>query len=182
MVRACRLATALLAFAAAARGEDPVGPTLPWGLHLAYGSDPATSMTVGWSTRDPVAGSVVRYGVAAAPGGAAELDQAAAGNASTFQPPGSARPQDLHLVRLTGLLPGTTYAYAVGSDAAGSDSSALFDFTTAPEATQATEWAPTLAIFGDMGISANAQDTLVWLLKDLEDGAIDFVAHIGDHG
>ena len=41
-------------------------------------------------------------------------------------------------------------------------------------------WNPTLAIFGDMGISSNAQDTLVWLLKDLDDGAIDFVAHIGD--
>ena len=42
--------------------------------------------------------------------GSDALDQVASGNASTFQPPGTAEPQDLHVVRLTGLTPGTRCA------------------------------------------------------------------------
>jgi hypothetical protein len=171
----------LLMIMAKARGEDPVGPTLPWGIHLAYGADPATTMTVGWSTREPVPNTVVLYGLDS--GGDAQLDQVATGNATTFQPPGTALPQDLHLVHLTELEPGTKYAYVVCSDESGTNASDVFHFTTAFEgSSSSTEWTPTLAIFGDMGISSNAQDTLVWLLKDLNEGTIDFIAHIGDHG
>jgi len=173
------LSVLLLVATATARGEDPVGPMLPWGIHLAYGADPATTMTVGWSTRDPVPNTIVLYGLAS--GGVAQLDQVATGNATTFQPPGTALPQDLHLVHLTELEPGTKYAYVVCSGTSGTNCSDVFHFTTAFDTSSSMEWTPTLAIFGDMGISSNAQDTLVWLLKDLNDGTIDFIGHIGDH-
>ena len=139
----------------AAARADPVGPTLPWGIHIAYGSDPSTELTVMWSTRAPVDGTFVRYGVA----DQGELDEVTSGDAYTFQPFGSAEAQDLHLVRLAGLLPGTVYSYAVGSGIDGAGSSETFNFTTHPA--DPAGWVPTLAIFGDMGISSNAQDTMV---------------------
>jgi len=161
-----------LAFATHALA-DPVGPTLPWGIHLAYGDEPSSEMTVMWSTRDPVQGTFVRYGL-----DSDKLSLVAEGNATTFKARGSAEAQDIHLVRLTGLSPATEYFYAVGSDAQGAESSATAHFTTSPS--DPLSWSPTIAIFGDMGISPNAQATLPWLLKNLDDGLIDVVAHIGD--
>jgi hypothetical protein len=118
-----------------------------------------------WSTRDPVGGTVVRYG-------ANDLSQITYGTAVTFDPKVNVGElaQDVHTVHLTGLLPDTTYSYACGSDASGGGSSAVMHFTTARVDPTDESWAPSIAVYGDMGISTNAQDTLPWLLADLNAG------------
>jgi len=160
-------AAASFALLSAAFAADPVGPTLPWGVHLALGGDAATTATIMWSTRAAVAGSVVSFAPAA--GGAPAR---ASGEAFAFSDGGNE--QTLHRVRLAGLAPGTRYAYSVG-DGAGA-TSANFSFATAP----ADGWLPTIAVFGDMGISANALATMPWLIADAAAGRLDVVCHIGD--
>lgn len=148
--------------------EDPVGPTQPWGLHIAYGSVPS-SITAMWSTRDVVSASVCSVGLQAQ---APALPLSFSGATIPFSDVGNV--QTLHRVLMTGLAPGTTYAYQCG-DGAG-NMSALYNFTTMPGG----DWAPTFAVYGDMGITANAEATMPWLLADALSGAIDAVLHIGD--
>ncbi len=88
----------------------------------------------------------------------------------------SSNVQTMHRAYLTGLSPSTTYTYAVG--ASGGTFSPIFSFTTQPARPFA--WQPTLAIFGDMGVSSNAQSTMPLLLADAASGAIDVVVHVGD--
>ena len=147
-----------------AAAADPVGPNEPWGQHLAIGADGgATSMTAMWSTRAAVAGSVVTI-LAPTPGNFS-------GEAFPFSDGGNV--QTMHRVRLTGLAPATKYTYTVGDG--GAHASAPASFTTHPAA--AGDWQPTLAIYGDMGISTNALSTMPLLLADAASGAIDAVAH-----
>ena len=154
------------ALALACAAADPVGPTLPWGIHIASGSEPQSSMTIMWSTRAHVAASVVTYN----PAGGAPLS--ASGEQWLFSDVGNT--QTLHRVLLENLLPGTSYSYSVGDGA--SATSPLFNFSTAP----ASGWSPTIAVYGDMGISTNALSTMPLLLRDVEDGALDVIVHIGD--
>ena len=87
------------ALALACAAADPVGPTLPWGIHIASGSEPQSSMTIMWSTRAHVAASVVTYN----PAGGAPLS--ASGEQWLFSDVGNT--QTLHRVLLENLLPGT---------------------------------------------------------------------------
>ncbi len=167
------LALALFSSAAVAAAvyADPVGPTAPWGVHLAIGQEGgATSATVMWSTRAHVSASVVTV-----------LTPTAAnytGEVIPFSDGGNV--QTLHRVRLSGLTPATRYTYRVGDgSASGSTASSVFAFTTQPA--DPTSWQPTLAIYGDMGISTNALSTMPLLLADAAAGVIDAVIHIGDH-
>jgi len=148
---------------AAAQGAD----TTPFGIHIAYGSaGGSTSMTVMWSTRAPLATSVV----------AVRSPTAFNASGDSFLFSDSNNVQTMHRVHLSGLTPATAYTYTVGST--GGASSAPFTFSTQPAPGAA--WQPTLAIFGDMGISANAQATMPLLLADAASGAIDAVVHTGD--
>jgi len=140
--------------AAAPVAADPVGPTLPWGIHLAQGADAETQMTVMWSTRAAVPSSVVT------------LDGKAtyAGDSYVFTDVGNT--QTIHRVYLTGLKPSTTYTYTVGDGA--NATSPAFHFSTAPY-----DHVPTAVVYGDMGISANAQATMPWLISDAAEGRLD---------
>ena len=122
-----------------------------------------------WSTRDLVSESVVS--VTAVPNG---QPINFTGDIIPFSDVGNV--QTIHRVRLTGLTPATSYSYIVG-DGAGAMSQA-YDFRTAPA--DGDDWSPVLAIYGDMGISSNAQATMPLLLADAAAGAIDVVVHIGD--
>lgn len=161
-------AAALAALSAVLARADPVGPTLPWGVHTAYGADPHTEVTVMWSTRAAVPTSVVEYAVS---GG---TPASASGESWLFSDVGNT--QTLHRVRLTGLQAGTNYSYTVGDGA--NATSRAFAFATPP----LSGWSPTIAVFGDMGISSNALATMPLLLRDVETGALDIVVHIGDAG
>jgi hypothetical protein len=171
-LRALAMLAALLSCAAlaAAVAVDPVGPTAPWGIHLAIGAaGGATSATLMWSTRAPVAASVVTL--------LTPTPANFTGEALPFSDGGNV--QTLHRVRLAGLAPGTKYTYRVGDGGAGAaTTSPVLSFTTQPQ--DPASWQPTLAIFGDMGISTNAQSTMPLLLADAAAGRIDAVVHVGD--
>jgi hypothetical protein len=147
------------------------GDRAPWGVHVAYGSDPCTEMTVMWSTRAAVNKTVVAAGPAA---GEPALPLLFTGEQIPFSDVGNV--QTLHRVTMVGLQPGTRYAYQVGDG--GDHVSAEFQFSTQPAA--GSGWLPTLAIYGDMGVTANGQATMPWLLEDALSGNLDVVVHIGD--
>jgi hypothetical protein len=162
------MARALTSLALAAlAAADPVGPTLPWGLHTAYGDEGgSTSLTFMWSTRAAVAASIVAI--------SAPAPANYSGEAIAFSEGGNV--QTLHRVRVTGLAPGTAYTYTVGDGF--SATSRAYTVSTQP-APPAAAWQPTLAIFGDMGISSNAQATMPLLVADAAAGRIDAVLHVG---
>jgi hypothetical protein len=143
-------------------------------VHIAYGDDPATAMSVMWSTRSAVAGSVVEA-TSAATGKRVSF----AGNASLFSDSGNS--QWVHSARLTGLEPHARYSYSV-SDGQG-NASATFAFSLQPP--PGGLWGggrdyPVLTIYGDMGVAANAHKTLPWLYADAAAGKMDVILHVGD--
>ena len=171
-----RLVVAAVAALAAAAAADPVGPTQPWGVHLAYGADGGrTSMSVMWSTRE------------APPGGGAEAVATAAAGGPPLHFAASSRlfsdannSQWLHNATMRGLAPGTGYTYTVG---AGGDVSAPRTFATQPPAAGGA-WGggrayPAVAIYGDMGVATNAHKTLPLLYADVAAGRFDAVLHVG---
>ena len=165
MVRTVLRTLAFLALAALVVA-DPVGPTQPWGIHTAYGAEGgSTSLTFMWSTRAAVAASVVAI--------SAPAPANYSGEAIAFSEGGNV--QTLHRVRVTGLTPGTAYTYTVGDG--GASTSRAHSVSTQPASPAA--WQPTLAVFGDMGISSNAQATMPLLLADAAAGRIDAVLHVG---
>ena len=121
---------------------DPVVPTYPWGIHLAQGADPSTQMTIMWSTRDNVPGSIVTLSLMNG-----SSPWIVAGESWVFTDVSNT--QTIHRVRVTSLPPGATYSYTVGD---GNATSPAFSFKTPPYS-----HSPIVAVFGDMGVSSNAQ-------------------------
>ncbi|KAJ8940375.1 hypothetical protein NQ318_015768 [Aromia moschata] len=80
--------------------------------------------------------------------------------------------QYIHTVKLKDLTPDSFYVYHCGSDYGWSN---LFSFRTA---SNASDWQPHLAIFGDMG-NENAQ-SLVRLQEEAQRGIYDAILHVGD--
>jgi len=159
-----RMAQFLVFFAAIqVLNADPVPETDPWGIHIAYGPEESNSMTFQWSTRDPVPESIVSL--------LTPTTLNFSGSVTPFSLNGNV--QSIHRVEVTGLKPGTRYSYTVGSEMARSET---FTFSTQPSSPTAM----TIAIWGDMGISANALATMPLLLKDVESGEIDVLVHVGD--
>lgn len=145
----------------------PVGVT-PWGVHTAFGADPATTLTIMWSTRVSTSSIVT---LTAAGGG----PQRVAGEIIPFSDVGNI--QTLHRVRLTDLTPATAYSYTVGDGSSTVNAtSRVFNFETPP----AQNWSPYIAVFGDMGVTSNALATMPLLLADAAGGKLDVTVHIGD--
>lgn len=148
-MRTSRVATALsiaavLAsiFAGAHAAPDPS----PRGVHLAFGADPTTSMTVVWHTpgtteRD----TVVEYGQTSSLGSRA--------TGTTKPAPGlpASLTSMLHEATIGGLQPGAPFFYRVGD---GTTWSEVFAARTAP-----ADGSFTFAAFGDHGYSAQAVRT-----------------------
>jgi hypothetical protein len=147
----------------------------PAGLHLAFGADPATQMSVSWQLRGPAADPFVRIG--------ADPDQlgeripaeirALATPVSAINPASGGPVEQYYLhARLAGLEPGRTYYYRVGHrgldgprepdgrrELGGLNGSGepggVGSFTTAPR----TRAPFTFTAFGDQGISDDAVGT-----------------------
>lgn len=159
------------AAATAAAWTDPVGPFLPWGVRLAYGEVPQTTMTVAWQTRQEVSSSVAEVGTAAG-----SYQWSFTGNASFFIAALN-NTQWTHIAHITDLpQAGAVYHYRVG-DGAGNWSS---DFTFRTQPSDPASWQPSLVIYGDMGVDVNAHKTLPRLYQDVAAGAFDVLLHIGD--
>ncbi len=117
-----------------ADAATPLGPR--W---LGYGNDPRTSMTLSTSMPGSFRSAVAEYGPDSSFGGRVDLE--AAGVAGT--------PTRYAAARITGLTPGTTYAYRMRVDGRASTTGS---FTTAPA--QAGPF--TFTAFGDEGVSRTA--------------------------
>lgn len=127
----------LLAVAPVAVAQDvprhPLGGAR--GVHIAYGEDPSTSMTIMW-TGPPDPGARVLYGTSAL------VNEAPA----TAEPlPGS--PLVAYSVTLEGLDPDTSYVYAAEADGLQSES---YRFRTAPTPGEDTRF--TFAAWSDHGV------------------------------
>ncbi|WP_030231744.1 purple acid phosphatase family protein [Streptomyces sp. NRRL S-350] len=94
------------------------------GLHLQFGTDPATEMTVSWLTPQSVRRPQVRYG--SPDGGLGRVVQA---ETRTYRDALDQVEMYVHHARLSGLRPGTTYLYSAGHDGANPEGGS---FTTAP--------------------------------------------------
>jgi hypothetical protein len=138
------LAISLLAVPALSRGPVLVGvaPDSAW---------------VSWETDSNQADAAVKLGTTAG------------SYPDSFSDPGFGK---LHHVQLTGLLPGTTYHYAIDSDAAQQDSS----FTTPPD--RAVTKPIKFIVYGDN--RSNTTDHLRVVNAIRTEGQFDFVLHTGD--
>jgi hypothetical protein len=131
---------------------------VPFGRHLAWGANPRTQVRVGWQVPHPVAKPFLRFGPSPL-----ELGQKVDAEIRPLHSElaGVIAPLDQYYVHaaLDGLLPGTTYHYAVGHD--GYDPADLpavgrvDSFTTAPSRRRVAR--PfTFTAFGDQGVGHHA--------------------------
>ncbi len=158
---AATLAICVLALAvpATASTADPT----PRGLHLAYGADPQTSMTVVWHTQGTThRNTVVQFGASEG------LGRTATG--ITKQTPGlpASLSSMLHEVVLTGLEAGAPFYYRAGD---GTNWSPVRRASTAP-----ADASFSFAAFGDHGITPQAAVTTAALAAS----GIDFAVLAGD--
>ena len=154
--------------------SDPVGPFLPWGIHMAYGNDPTTSMAFVWSTRESTRSTTMH------------LTSLSTGKQSIFTGNSivysdSNNVQTIHTTNLTGLEPGVTYNYNVGDE--DGNRSSTFQFSLHPVGSgtwRGNRDYPVFTIYGDMGVAVNAHKSLPLLYQDLADGKMDVILHVGD--
>lgn len=172
---ACALLTRGAAAVASLTGGPPPNGTVPWGIHLAYGADPTTSMTVAWSTREPTNSSLLSL----TPTNSSARPVVILGSSVEFNMYGNV--QYFHRVNLSGLLPGSSYSYSVGDGVTNSD---FYTFTTLSDD---DSFVPVVSIIGDMGstmTTTNSVATLQLLLDDVAGQGlqqpISAVLHIGD--
>ncbi|MGD3106992.1 purple acid phosphatase family protein [Streptomyces sp. YGL11-2] len=119
------------------------------GLHLQFGADPATEMTVSWISPRSVRRPQVRLGTPDA-GTGSVVDA----ETRTYRDGLSREEVYVHHARLTGLRPDTTYLYSAGHDGAAPETGA---FTTAPRGRTAF----TFTSFGDQG-APNLRRVVTW--------------------
>ena len=168
-LRALAAASALAALAAASR---PVS-----NVHLALSSD-ATRMHVQWTSAQ---GDVLGAGDSTVQWGASPraLTSSAAGFNWTWVDSSTQRKYTANEATMTGLAPGATYFYRVGSVLDGW--SGVNSFEATRTAAQISEAAPLrIGWFGDLGwLYAQA---LPYLQTEAAQGNFDHVVHVGDYG
>lgn len=110
-------------------------------VHLSWQNDPATTMTVMWSTSSTQSPPAVEYGLTTGYGSTSTGVSATHGVA-------------LHTVELTGLTPDTLYHYRMSDD--GGAWSGDYTFRSGPTAGQTGTDGFVVTVTGDKGTSANA--------------------------
>ncbi|MGW0879841.1 purple acid phosphatase family protein [Streptomyces sp. NPDC002671] len=119
------------------------------GLHLQFGADPATEMTVSWISPQSVRRPQVRLG---SPDG--DDGQVIDAETRTYRDGLSGQEVYVHHARLSRLRPETTYLYSAGHDGAVPESGS---FTTAPRGRAAFSFTS----FGDQG-TPNLRRVVEW--------------------
>ena len=139
--------------------------------HLALSSD-ATAMHVQWtSAQGAVTGAPrVQWGATAS-----GLTNSAAGVSWDWKDPSTGRPYTFNQATMTGLAPGATVYYSVGS---ADGMSAVTSFV-ATRTNFSTEAPLRIAWFGDLGVD-NAQ-ALSFIQAEAAQGVFDHVVHVGDY-
>ncbi len=139
----------------------------PRGVHLTYGADPTTGMTISWSTPNAVADAALRFGPS--PSEYGDPVGAETRTVRATLPIYENSRSRYHHVRLEGLAPSTSYFYRV--EHAGGASEDL-TFTTAPAMPEPF----TFTAFGDQGVTAGGASTT----KRVREIAPAFHFHVGD--
>lgn len=150
---------------------------VPEQLHLSFTSDPS-EMAITWVSLNVSADAAVMWG-AGAPG--SPLSQTAAAAARTYT--SGSWMGTLYTAIMTGLQPGTTYSYRVGSPSAANGLSDVWSFSTLPADVGTPAGRPLrLVQIGDMGYGNASNTTIASVTAAVDAGAIDFVLHTGDEG
>jgi hypothetical protein len=152
---------------------------LPEQLHMSYAtSDPTADPTLNirWVTLYDNVTYALQYRLA---GGASAWTSVPAAAATTINE--GSWVGAIHRVALSGLQPGATYEYRVGTNFAGGQWTDVIQFLTLPS-NAGTEARPLRFVqIGDMGwltnFSGNTEHALTRLAAT---GAIDFILHVGD--
>ncbi|XP_017963627.1 acid phosphatase type 7 isoform X5 [Drosophila navojoa] len=140
----------------------------PEQVHLAFGES-VLDIVVTWSTRDNTNESICEYGIDSV----TEQSAKAAQGPTAFVDGGAQKAtQYIHRVTLPKLQANTTYRYHCGSQLGWS---AIYWFHTA---LNHSNWSPSLAIYGDMGV-VNAA-SLPALQRETQLGMYDAILHVGD--
>lgn len=116
----------------------------PSEIHLAYGNDPTTTMSVVWQTPTATKDPVVRFGLTS------KLGTITHSKRVTY-------PYETKVIQeasLRNLRPGTTYFYQVGDETGGW--SRVHQFQTAPKQPAVF----TFTAFGDQGVSSEAEQNI----------------------
>ncbi|XP_023035328.1 acid phosphatase type 7 isoform X2 [Drosophila willistoni] len=139
----------------------------PEQVHLSFGES-VLDIVVTWNTRDNTKESICEFGING-------LEHTVKSNkppvAFVDGGPKNAK-QYIHRVTLAQLQPNTTYRYHCGSRLGWS---AMYSFRTIFEH---SNWSPSLAIYGDMGV-VNAA-SLPALQRETQLGMYDAILHMGD--
>jgi len=149
-------------------------PFLPEQIRLALTNN-ADERSVQWTTLNLTSDAQVQWGVA----GGGTLPFSSTGTSRTY--PQGGWLGILYSATLTGLSPGETYSYRVGSATAGW--SPLVNFSLPPNSTGTPAGRPLRIIhIGDMGWGDNSNATINALsaLLDNDANAFDMVLHTGD--
>mmetsp|Transcript_26704 Transcript_26704/g.52625 ORF Transcript_26704/g.52625 Transcript_26704/m.52625 type:complete len:481 (-) Transcript_26704:144-1586(-) len=152
-------------------------------VHLAYGDADDDLMVVSWATPEALsAPAMVRYGLAS--GGV--LTEKATGSSERFKQLLNSSSklhifcahcvdEYFHRVDIGGLKSGELYKYQIDGEAG---------VRTFRAKNVSNLWAPTLAVFGDMGTQVGPNKTIAPSIKRLaaeaSAGTIDAVLHVGD--
>ncbi|MEW1656722.1 metallophosphoesterase family protein [Streptomyces sp. NPDC093707] len=134
------------------------------GLHLQFGADPATEMTVSWISPQSVRRPQIRLG--SPDGGAGRVVDA---ETRTYRDGLSGEEVYVHHARIGGLRPDTTYLYSAGHDGAAPETGS---FTTAPRGRTAF----TFTSFGDQG-APNLRRVVKWPTGDTPSPSGRFPLH-----
>jgi hypothetical protein len=163
---------------APAVGTPQLGPDpTPFHVHLGLASDPRTSVTITWRTRDEATkASTVRFaaGDALAP---ESLTQRHEGLQFRYETTGEVTPR-IHEAHLCGLVADTVYSYQVGSDVDGVATwSPVYSFRTAPDVTVTPDAEVRYAVVGD---SRDGYDIWQELVAEIQTHAPDLILFSGD--
>ncbi|XP_020901933.1 acid phosphatase type 7 [Exaiptasia diaphana] len=149
-------------------GNQHISSPQPEQIHISRTGD-QSEMMVTWTTLLRPNNSFVEFGVS---GGL--MNTKVPAKISRYVTCGKAkRVIYIHKVKLTGLLPSTSYDYHCGGDDGWS---AIYSFSTTK---QDSHWSPSFAVYGDLGV-INAQ-SLAPLQKEVQNGRYDAILHVGKH-
>jgi hypothetical protein len=153
----------------------PSTGTAPEQVHLALGSDPATSMTVSWLAPGTVAQPAPSLVYSIAPITAITPGTAGAITSVSFQDEMNLETAYAYHGALTGLAPATTYYYEI-SDGASTPSTFSGSFTTAPADTTRTSWR--FSSYGDLSTPTASHNPSGTTWNESSDNAYDAVSAI----